>query len=177
MDVRSVIPYPSFVARALALRLQPSPRLLGPPPRPLEYIPYLLFVPLQGTGIAVPHETPQIVLVAGRLDAHVLAELVRRHFEDMVKYVVDVERSVAAVGGELHADEEAVLLEDGSRQDDLWGANYYPGRGPDDCIEYTSLINIRPSAGNRSMVVQDEALRARIRAITHALIGRGEPLP
>ena len=122
-------------------------------------------------------EVPYVVLVEARLDPGVLSELVRRHFEDMVKYVVDVERGVAAVGGELHADEEALLLEHGSRQDNLWGANYYPGRGPDDCIEYTSLINIRPSAGNRSMSVEGEGLRARIREITHALIGRGEPLP
>jgi hypothetical protein len=103
--------------------------------------------------------------------------LVHRHFEDMVKYVVDVERGVAAVGGELHADEEALLLEDGSRQDDVWGANYYPGLGSDDCIEYTSLINIRPAAGNRSMVIESEQVRARVRELTHALIGRGEPLP
>ena len=82
-----------------------------------------------------------------------------------------------AVGGEMHADAEQVLLEDGSRQDDLWGANYYPGRGRDGCIEYTSLINISPSRGNRSMEVQDPALRDRVRELTFALVGEGEPLP
>ena len=131
---------------------------------------------MQPAECPVPDEAPYVVLVRERLDRQVLAELVHRHFEDMVKYVVDVERGVAAVGGELHADEEVVLLEDGSRQEDLWGANYYPGRGSEDCIEYTSLINIRPSAGNRSMVVEDEVLRKRIRDLTHALIGTGEPL-
>lgn len=119
---------------------------------------------------------PDIVFVESRLDAAELRRLVAAHFEDMVKYVVDVERGVAAVGGELHADEEALLLEHGSRQADLWGANYYPGRGEDACIEYTSLINIRPAQGNRSMVVEDEALRARVRDLTFQLIGRGEPL-
>jgi hypothetical protein len=117
-----------------------------------------------------------VVLVESRLDARELRRLVAAHFEDMVKYVVDVQRGVAAVGGELHADEEAVLLEHGSRQDDLWGANYYPGKGEADCIEYTSLINIRPARGNGSMLIQDEAVRARVREITFALIGRGEPL-
>jgi Protein of unknown function (DUF5674) len=119
---------------------------------------------------------PDVVLVERRLDRAELRRLVERHFEDMVKYVVDVARGVAAVGGELHADEEALLLEHGSRQDDLWGANYYPGRGEGDCIEYTSLINIRPAQGNRSMRIEDEAVRARVRAITFALIGQGEPL-
>jgi hypothetical protein len=117
-----------------------------------------------------------VVLVESRLDPGELRRLVDAHFEDMVKYVVDVERGVAAVGGELHADEEAVLLAHGSRQADLWGANYYPGKGEADCIEYTSLINIRPSHGNRSMVIEDEGVRARVREITFALIGRGEPL-
>lgn len=119
---------------------------------------------------------PAVVLVESRLDPAQLRRLVAAHFEDMVKYVVDLQRGVAAVGGELHADEEAVLLEQGSSQDDLWGANYYPGKGETDCIEYTSLINIRPARGNRSMVIEDEGVRARIREITFDLIGRGEPL-
>ena len=121
-------------------------------------------------------ESPDVVLVERRLDPGELRRLVAAHFEDMVKYVVDVARGIAAVGGELHADEEALLLEDGSRQEDLWGANYYPGKGPEGCIEYTSLINIRPARGNRSMVIADAAVRDRVRQITFALIGRGEPL-
>lgn len=118
-----------------------------------------------------------VVLEADSLPPHRLAELVAAWFEDMVKYVVDVDRGVAAVGGEMHADAEALLLDTGSRQTDLWGANYYPGRGEAECIEYTSLINIRPAQGNRSMELEDEALRARLREITFRLIGRGEPLP
>jgi hypothetical protein len=94
----------------------------------------------------------------------------------MVKYVVDVERAVIAIGGEMHVDAEQLLLESGSRQADLWGANYYPGRGREGCIEYTSFINIRPSAGNRSMELVDPALRARVRELTLALVGAGEPL-
>lgn len=121
---------------------------------------------------------PGIVIVRGeRIAPAELARLVALYFEDMVKYVLDVGREAAAIGGEMHADAEAALLEGGSRQDDLWGANYYPGRGPDDCIEFTSLINIRPAQGNRSMEVQDLGLRARIRELTFALVGQGEPLP
>jgi len=58
------------------------------------------------------------------------------------------------VGGELHADAEQVLLESGSQQSDLWGANYWPGRGREGCVEYTAHINIRPAQGNRSMEIQ-----------------------
>lgn len=120
---------------------------------------------------------PDIVLLTEPVETSVLKELVARFFEDMAKYVVDVERGVIALGGELHADAEALLLESGSRQPDLWGANYYPDSDPDDCIEYTSLINIRPSQDNPSMEVQDETVRARMRDITFRLIGRGEALP
>jgi Protein of unknown function (DUF5674) len=120
---------------------------------------------------------PEIVVVDSRIDPTELARLVALFFGDMVKYVVDVERRVAGVGGELHADAEQRLLEAGSRQADLWGANYYPGRGPDECIEYTSLINIRPAQGNRKMLIADPAIRERVREITFALLGQGEPLP
>lgn len=121
-------------------------------------------------------QTP-IVVVTSRIDPAELARLTALFFEDMVKYVVDLERRVAAVGGELHADAEALLLEAGSDQKDLWGANYYPGQGEKGCIEYTSLINIRPAQGNRSMKVEDPSLREQIRELTFELIGKGEPLP
>lgn len=119
---------------------------------------------------------PEIIVVTARIDPQELARLTSAFFEDMVKYVVDIERGVVAVGGELHADAEEVLLAGGSLQADLWGANYYPGRGVDGCIEYTSLINIRPAQGNRSMVVQDPDICREIRELTFALIGEGELL-
>lgn len=121
-------------------------------------------------------DAPPILVLKERIDAAHLRALVQGYFEDMVKYVVDVERQVVAVGGEMHADAEEVLLEDGSRQGDLWGANYYPGRGREDCIEFTALINIRPSQGNRAMLIEDPEIRERVRQITYALIGEGAAL-
>lgn len=111
-----------------------------------------------------------------RIDRAELARLVGLYFKDMVKVVVDVRRRVVAVGGELHADAEQLLLQEGSEQEDLWGANYYPGRGRDLCIEYTALINIRPSQGNRGMEIQDPGTRERVREITYEIVGEGEPL-
>jgi len=119
---------------------------------------------------------PGIVIASRPVDASTLKRLTAHWFGDMVKLVVDVDRRVVALGGELHADAEALLLEDGSRQTDLWGANYFPGAGPEQCLELTALINIRPGQGNRGMVVQDEAVAARMRAIVWELVGRGEPL-
>jgi hypothetical protein len=119
---------------------------------------------------------PGIVIVDRKIDPAELARLVERYFGDMVKYVVDVSRNVAAVGGELHADAEQLLLDAGSQQEDLWGANYYPGLGEERCIEYTALINIRPSQDNPSMEIEDPGIRKAVARITHELIGRGEAL-
>lgn len=109
-------------------------------------------------------------IVSSRVERARLLELTGHWFGDMVKYVVDVRRGIAAIGGELHADAEQVLLEDGSLQEDLWGANYYPGEVGEGRIEYTSLINIRPAAGNRSMEIELEDVRDRVREITEQLL-------
>jgi len=119
---------------------------------------------------------PPIVLLSRRIEPVALSHLVQDGFRDMVKFVADVERGVIAVGGELQADAEQVLLEDGSQPEDLWGANYYPGRGREGCIEFTSLINIRPARDNPGMEIADPATQERIRALTFGLIGDGEPL-
>lgn len=91
-------------------------------------------------------------------------------FGDWIKAVVDLSRGVMAIGGDLHADDEAVLLEKGSRQQDLWGINLYPGDEGPDWIEFDSMINIRPRDGNRSRGVDDERTRARIRRLVESLI-------
>lgn len=91
-------------------------------------------------------------------------------FGNLVKAVVDVERRIIALDGELHADEEAVLLENGSRQESLWGINIYPELEAPDRIEFDSLINIRPSQGNRSRSVDDPAVREKIIQIVAELV-------
>ena len=91
-------------------------------------------------------------------------------FGNLVKAVVDVERRIMALDGELHADEEALLLENGSRQESLWGINIYPDLEGPDRIEFDSMINIRPSQGNRSRGVDDPMVRERIIQIVAGLM-------
>jgi hypothetical protein len=124
---------------------------------------------------AMASEPTDILVLERPIEPADLARLLGL-FGDMIKYVVDVERGVIAIGGELHADAEQMLLEQGSRQTDLWGANYYPGQAREGCIEFTSLINIRPARGNPGMEVEDPVIRERIRALTFVLVGEGEPL-
>jgi hypothetical protein len=86
---------------------------------------------------------------------------------DYIKLAVDVERGVLAGGGGYHADGEAALLEYGSRQDDIWGADWYPESRTVECV---ALINIRPRKGNLSMEVESPNLRERISAIVRRLL-------
>lgn len=118
----------------------------------------------------------EIVVLDHRVDPATLRRLVEAVFFDMVKVVVDVRLGIAALGGDLHADAERILLDQGSRQVDLWGANYYPGRGRENCIEYSALINIRPAHGNSGMNIQDEGIRARVRELMFRLVGEGDSL-
>jgi hypothetical protein len=101
-----------------------------------------------------------------------LRQLAADQFGDFVKAVVDVGRSVMAIGGELHADEEAALLEEGARQADLWGVNLYPDRPAAEMVEFDSMINIRPSQSNRSRGVEDPTVRRQIQAIVERLVVR-----
>ena len=91
---------------------------------------------------------------------------------NMVKAVVDVDRELIAVDAELHSDLEALLLEDGSKQKSLWGINLYPDMQGDEFVEFDSLINMRPSQGNRSRGVEDEGVRKKIIGIVTKRIER-----
>lgn len=88
----------------------------------------------------------------------------------LIKVVVDVRRGIMAGGGEMHADGEALLLDDGSQQEDLWGANWYPDSLE---IRFEALINIRPRHGNTRMEVQSEAIRAKMEPIIRRLLEGG----
>jgi hypothetical protein len=79
-----------------------------------------------------------------------LSEMAEAMFGDLVKAVVDIEQHTMVVDAELHSDEEAFLIEQGSNQNDLWGINLYPALPEGDFVEFDSMINLRPSLGNRS---------------------------
>jgi Protein of unknown function (DUF5674) len=112
-----------------------------------------------------PIELIDAPLAPGRLK-----QMAEKGFGDMVKGVVDVEKRIIALGGELHADEEAFLLENGSLQRNLWGVNLYPGMDGADFLEFDSMINIRPSQNNRSRGVEDPEVRRTIERIVADLL-------
>ncbi|OGS43045.1 MAG: hypothetical protein A2539_02495 [Elusimicrobia bacterium RIFOXYD2_FULL_34_15] len=95
------------------------------------------------------------------------------YYETISKAVVDIENEIIAVDSELHSDLEALLLENGSKQKNLWGINIHPLREKEDFVEFTSLINIRPHQNNRSMEVEDCEIKSRIMKIIDKLIDYG----
>lgn len=99
-------------------------------------------------------------------------ELMLQTLRVYIKVAVDIERGILAGGEEKHAFCEAALLEEGSRQRDIWGADWTPFN---QSIAYEWIINIRPSQNNRSMLIQDPAIRERVKQIAQELIGGYEP--
>jgi hypothetical protein len=99
-------------------------------------------------------------------------QLAHGRFGDMIKAVVDLKRRVMLLDADLHSDQEAELLAEGSAQIDLWGINLYPDVATSEWVEFDSMINLRPSSGNRSRGVDDRATRDAIAELVAALVRR-----
>ena len=99
-----------------------------------------------------------------------LRDMAKNMFGDFVKAVMDVEREIMAVDAELHADLEALLLEWGSKQENLWGINLYPKLSGEDFVEFDSMINIKPRQENRSRNVENQGVRDKIISIVNKLV-------
>jgi hypothetical protein len=108
-------------------------------------------------------------IITEKISTSELNEMAKNMFGNIVKVVVDVEKKIMAVDGELHADEEVLLLQSGSKQKNLWGINIYPEM-KENFIEFDSMINIRPSMGNKTRGVEDESMRKLITKVVNDLI-------
>lgn len=106
-----------------------------------------------------------IIIIQKKLNLSDLQEFLDNPYPEMIKYTVDTEQGIMAIGGEMHSDSEKILLEYGSKQENIWGANLYLLKSPME-IEYYSLINIRPLLGNRSMEIKLEDIREKVMQIT-----------
>lgn len=109
-------------------------------------------------------------IINNKISIKELKKIAQDIFGNLVKAVVDTEKKIMVVGGELHADEEALLIENGSEQKNLWGINIYPDIQNEDWIEFDSMINLRPSQENRSRGVDNSETRKIIIEIVNNLI-------
>lgn len=109
-------------------------------------------------------------IITGYITLSEIKQMAQKVFGDLVKAVVDIEKEIMAVDADLHADEEALLLENDSLQKDLWGINIYPSLPKAQMIEFDSMINLRPSFGNRSRGIDDPQVKNKIIQIVNKLI-------
>ena len=111
-------------------------------------------------------------IITNKISVVELKKKANRMFGNLIKAVVDIEKEIMAIDGELHADEQALLLENGSKQENLWGINIYPDNSGEDFIEFDSVINIRPSQQNRSRGIDNPEIKKKILQVVSKLVER-----
>ncbi len=109
-------------------------------------------------------------IIKDKISVEELKKMAEKIFGNLVKAVVDVEQKIMVIDGELHADEEKLLLENGSKQENLWGINLYPEIQNENWIEFDSMINVRPSQGNRSRGIDNPEIKKKITEIVNNLV-------
>lgn len=107
----------------------------------------------------------EIKIVKDKISLVEVKRLAEESYGEMVKTVADIGQGILAIGGEMHADGEQLLLEKGSLQSDLWGFNIYPDTEDDGFLEYVSFINIRPKQDNRSQEISNLEIRDKIKKL------------
>ncbi len=113
----------------------------------------------------------EVKIVKDTINKKELIDIARGQFGDLVKAVVDIEKRIMAVGGEMHSDEEVALMEqENSKREHTWGINLYPEKSGEELIEFDSIINLKPSFGNRSRDIDNPEIKKKIRDIIKKLV-------
>lgn len=114
----------------------------------------------------------EIKIFSEPVDLVTVTQMANDTFGYFVKGVVDIEKKILGLGGELHSDIEELLLGHGSIQQNLWGINLHPNEEWPEMVEFDSLINIRPRQNNRSRYVEDEGTRDEIIRLLDEMVRR-----
>lgn len=109
-------------------------------------------------------------IITDQITIEELKEMAKKMFGNLVKAVVDVEKEIMAVDGELHSDEQELLIENGSEYEDLWGIDIYPEMTDENWIEFDSLINLKPALNQRTRGVENPEIREKIIKIVNKLV-------
>jgi hypothetical protein len=112
-----------------------------------------------------------VEIIRGKINKEYLKKFLDRPFKEVIKFVVDVEKEIIAFGGELHSDAQELLIEEGSDAKNLWGGNLYLfENGKKILIEYSALINIKPSQKNFSIDIKDKEIKEKIEKVLKKII-------
>lgn len=106
-----------------------------------------------------------------RISLTELTSLSERMYERFVKCVIDIDKEIMVIDADMHVDEEQLLLEGGSKQENLWGINLRPDDyGTDKFVEFDSMINIRPRQNNNSRSVENKVIQKKIHEIVEGIV-------
>lgn len=111
-----------------------------------------------------------IGIIEKRITKSYLKKFLDKPFKEVVKFVIDLDKRIIALGGELHSDAAEKLIRQGSDNRNLWGGNFYPLKSKKDWLEYSSLINIKPSQDNFSIDIKNQPIKKQINKIIKQLI-------
>jgi len=109
-------------------------------------------------------------IVEDKITIEELREMSKKMFGNLVKAVVDIEKGIMVVDGEIHAEEQGLLIENGSKYENTWGINIYPDMTDDNWIEFDSMINLKPALGYRTRGVEDKEIREKIIRIVNKFV-------
>jgi hypothetical protein len=107
------------------------------------------------------------MIIREKITKKELEDVFDKSYGIMTKVVVDIERNILSIGCEFHIDCNEELVNDGSAQKNLWGANLYR---KDYNIDFVSLTNIKPLEENRSMEIQNHAIKKKVEKIIKELL-------
>lgn len=112
-----------------------------------------------------------IKIIKEKISKEELKNVMEKGFGSMVKVSVDVEKEILAIGGDWHAESQDLLVkQEKSDGQSVWGINFYPRGAAEKRIEYTALINIKPSLSHRDMTIRDKLIRDKIKNIINKLL-------
>jgi hypothetical protein len=112
----------------------------------------------------------EIKIIKEKISLEEVKKMAEEQYNNMIKAVVDIEKEIMAIGGELHSDANELLSNAGSDQKNVWGINIFPGKSREEWIEFNSLINIKPKEGNLDMDIKLNEVKNKIEEIVNKLI-------
>ncbi|TSD02519.1 MAG: hypothetical protein Athens071424_41 [Parcubacteria group bacterium Athens0714_24] len=108
------------------------------------------------------------MIIKEKISKEEFDKLFNAFYGTVLKMTVDIEKNILSAGCEFHIEcSEELVEKESSEQKNLWGANLYR---KDMSIDYNSLINIKPMENNRSMEIQDSAIKQRVEKIIKDLL-------
>ncbi len=97
-------------------------------------------------------------------------ELAVEWYGTMIKGTVDIAKNKVAIGGKYHVESCELLVEGGGDHTNVWGFNIRFEEDQNGILEFDSLVNIKPSLGNKSRSVENPEIIKKATEIIHSWI-------